>query len=256
MKKERIKELRKQFIAENDGKSTITLKAVYGKQQGPMDIQPIYNNVLQRFEGVDELTEDEKKQAVRVINDDTYRRITDGTIIDLNRDVDVVDWAWIKLCNQIEKSEEDAQSSRVAMFYIYSEEVLVKAKIKKTDLIFDALSMIKKATETERAQRCRLLMGTTSHFTPLDIEDYLKDKAMTEPQSIVNVFSDENFKQKLFLLDLIDARIIKIDPKDKVYRFNDRPIGASEKSVIEFLGEPNNQDMVAQFKIELDMKKK
>lgn len=256
MKKERIKELRKEFIAENDGKSTIVLKAVYGKQQGPMDIQPIYNQIMQKFEGVEELTEEEKKQAVRVITEDTFRRIEDGTIIDLNRDVDVVDWAWLKLCPQIEKNLESAQQSRIAMFYVYNEESIVKKKIEKTDLIFEALTFIKKASDTERSQRCRLLIGNVAHFSPLDIEDYLKEKAMTEPQTVINVFNDGQFKHKLFLYDLIDARIVKIDPKDKIYRFNDRPLGASEKAVLEFLTNAANQDIVAQFQLELDLKKR
>jgi hypothetical protein len=256
MKKERIKELRKQFIAENDGKSTIVLKAVYGKQQGFMDVQPIYNQIMQKFEGVEELTEEEKKSAVRVITEDSFRRIEDGMVVDLNRDIDVVDWAWMKLLPQVEKSLEDAQSSRIAMFYVHNEETLVKEKIKKTDLVFEALTYIKKSSETERSQRCKLLVGSTSYFSALEIEDYLKEKAMTEPQTIINIFNDENFKTKLFLFELINDRIINIDQKDKIYRFRDRPIGASEKAVLEFLIEPANQDLVAQLKLEQEMNKK
>lgn len=256
MNKQRINELRKQFIADNDGKSTITLKSVFGKQQGATDICPVFDSLTERFLGVDEMPEEERKKSIRPVTGDTSRRLEDGLVIDFNRDIDVVDWNWMKECHQLAMSFEDSQMSNSALFYVYSEEKIIKERVKKTDGIFEALSLIKNASQTELAQRCRLIMGNTNHFSPLDIEDYLKETAMNNPSLITKIFSDPDFKAKLFLFDLMDAKIIVKNSKDKIYYFNERPLGSSEASVVEYLKAPENGDLVAHFKLEMDSKKK
>lgn len=255
MIKESIDKLRKKFIAANEGNSTLTLKAVYGKQQGPTDICPVYDSVAQRFLGVEELNEEEKRKSVRPVSGDTTRRLEDGLIIDFSRDVDVVDWAWMKHCDQLAMNREEADMSNAALFYVYNEEKLVKERVKSTDKIFEALTFIKKASQTELAQRCRLILGNTSGLKPLDIEDYMKDTAMKNPDLIIKIFSDENFKTRLFVHELLDAKILRKDAKSKVYFYNDKALGASEEAVVEFLNDPANQESVAIFKLELEAKK-
>ncbi len=251
----RIKKLRETFIAENDGKSIITLKGRWGKQQGPLDLYPVFDSVSENFLGVEEIADDEKRKSIRPVSGETSRRITCDMTLDLNRDFDVIDWAWIKECNQIGMNLKEASQSMQVLFYVYNEDAISKATVNKADLVFEAMTLVKAASATEKGQRARLMLGTTSAFRELEIEHYLKDKAMNEPELIVNLFQDKDMKVKLFLLDLLKAKILRKDPVDKAIYFNERPLGLSDAIVHAFLKHSDNQELVGHFQLELESKK-
>jgi hypothetical protein len=255
MNKSSIAKLREKFIAENDGKSIITLKGKFGKQQGSLELSPVFDSVSEKFLGVEELTEEEKKKSIRAVDGSTVRKITVDMTLNLDRDFDVIDWSWIKECRQIAPNIKAAAQSNASLFYVYNEDTIIKEQVNKADQVFEAMSLVKNASATEKSQRLSLMMGSTSDFKELEIEHYLKDKAMNEPDKIIRLFSDKDMKVKIFLFDLIKKGVLRKDPKDKMIYFEDRVIGATDAAVVEFLKSADNQELVSHLKLELDNKK-
>lgn len=255
MLQKRIEELRKQFIAENDGKSTIVLKGKYGKQQGPLVLYPVFNSLSERFLGVDEMNEEDRKKSIRPVTGETSRRVTESMTIDLKRDFDVIDWAWMKHSRQIAKNAKEAAQNNSALFYVYNEETVIKEQINKADLMFEAMSLVKNASATEKGQRVRLMIGSTTGFKELEIEQYLKEKAMNEPEKIIKLFQDKDLKNKIFIMDLVQAEILRKDVKDKLFYYEERPLGASIEAVVEYMHKEENKELVAHFALLLEEKK-
>ena len=235
-------------------KTKITLKAIYGKQQGPLILSPAREELSGRLAGVELLSDEQAKKSVKIINEQTTRKITDGCVFDLNNDIDKLDWKWIKECGEIASDFDEAQSNPRALFYVEDLEAQTDKKLASRAQKHKAMSYVFESSTIKRQEVCRLLGKDVSYFSQRDIEDYLTELAETKPINIIRVFEDKDYKAKLFLYKLIDKKVIKIS-NGGVYKYNELTIGLNQEAVLYWLSDARNADIVREFHLILNPQK-
>jgi hypothetical protein len=227
-------------MQEND---IIILKAVWGKTQGSLLLNPVRDDVTGKFKGVEELNEEELRKSVRPVYPDTQRKITDGLKIDRRNQVDKIDWEWIKENKEIVGSIEEARSSPQALFYIDQPDKELEKRLAKSDLVFEAETIVRGLSVNEQIEMCRLLGQNVKGYRPIDVRDYLLERSHSAPAKILDAKADPNAKEKLFLFDLVDAGKVKKDQAG-MYKFGDIILGLNTRSAIEWLNDKKNRDIV------------
>lgn len=223
----------------------ITLKAYYGRQQGPLYLNPVKNRTTGKLLGVKNLSPAEKLTAIKEVTADTQRKIVDGLILDLSDPVDEIDWAWIKENKEIATSEEEANNNPQALFYVYEPDREIDATLEKSDLEYEAMKLIKESTAAKRREFCMYLGMDVDGFRDKDVEEYLVTtvKAKNGPPRILAIRNDRNFKEKLFLFRLLKSRTVTKD-KNGIYKYGDILIGLNQDAAIMWLNDTKNRDIV------------
>lgn len=232
-------------------KKKVILRSVYGKQQGPLLVCPVTDQITGQLKGVKNLSEEEKRNTVRVVSLDTFRTISDGLVLNLDNPVDLIDWEWLKETTEIALSFEEAQHSVNCLFYVEDLDLEVEKKVSKRDLVYTAMNYIKEASSYKKSEVCRLLGQDVRYFNQLQIDDYLTSLAFETPLRITTVFEDKNSKTKLFFYALLDKKIINRG-QGGVYRYEDVTLGLTEEQALYWLKDSINTDIVRQFSLLLN----
>lgn len=225
------------------GENVIVLKAVYGKQQGRLLLQPARDRRTGQLLGVKKLSDEDKRKVPYFVDNTTTREITDGLTLDLSEDIARIDWEWIKHCPEIALSFDESQSSAHALFYVKNDEKEISERIKKVKLTQKALSLV--AEEKSQAQWysvARLLGNRMDHAKPIEVEEYLYSIAQANPQKLVDAYTDKDAKAKLFLMSLRDKDYVKTI--GGVLRFGETPLGINESQAVEFIKNPMNASII------------
>ncbi len=219
----------------------IKLRAVNGLTQGPLALTPCKDAVTGKLRGVSE----SQGNSARKVDENTVRKISEGLILDLEKsEVDRIDWEWIRHNKEIVGSLEEGLSNPQALFYVDQPDLQVEKRIKRSSQKFEAEKIIYEASEIRRAEICRILGQDVKAFRPIDIMDYLIGKAENAPGQIIDAANDPDAKEKLFIFRCMDAGKIKKDMHG-TYRYGDMVLGVNIRSVIEWLTNERNRDLVA-----------
>lgn len=224
----------------------IVLKAMHGKQQGYLDLTPARDRVTGRLRGVKPLSQEDMRLAIRAVDGNTVRKITDGLTLNLNDETDRIDWEWIKECREISLDRYSALGDPNVLFYVDQPDREVDERISKFDTVLEAGIIVKDASQVRKAEICRYLGFHTAGLPPKDILDYLADIAQKKPEKIIKANEDPQFKQKIFLFSLIDANIVKKD-KNGIYRYGDIVLGLNVDAALVWLNDKANRDLVGRF---------
>jgi len=235
----------------SETKTKFTLRAIWGKQQGPLVLYPCRDGITGKIKGAKVLSPQEKLTCKRVVDENTNRTIRDGLEIDLQNEVDTIDWDWMKECKEIALGLDDAQESVHALFYVEDLDREVVERVTQNDLRFKAQKYVKESPDFRKAEICRLLGRDAKYMRPIDIYDYLMDEAIKHPTVIINAYEDKNYKTKLFLYTLIDRKILYKDING-FYKYNDITLGVNEESTIQWMRNDNNKDLMRQFHLLLN----
>jgi hypothetical protein len=227
-------------------KKELTLRAVWGKQQGKLILCPPRDAITQKMRGVNTFSPEEARLQKRVVTEDTTREIKDGLVINLEDDVDKVDWEWIKECKEVELNLEGAQQSHSALFYVEDLDREVIERVQLDDLRFEAKKLIKDSSDFRKSEVTQLLGRDSKYMRPIDIADFLNDLSSRKPQLVIDTYEDEDYKLKLFLMSLIDAKVIYKD-NNGFYKYESVVLGVNKAAAIHWLKDANNQSMVRQF---------
>lgn len=228
---------------ENGVKKIITLRAIFGKTQGPLKIRPVAERATGRIvTGQPYMSEDEKKRSVHPIDANTVETITDGKTYDLSDSVQKANWEWIKVHPYIAQDFETAQSSPQAMFYVEDLEADMDKKSSKIDQMYEAMTLVREASAVKRSEIMRLLGQDARFFTDKQVMGYLQDVCTNAPEKILRVFADKHYDLRLLLFKLIDKKIV-VHAKG-VYKYEDVNLGISEEQAIIFLSSVENRQLV------------
>lgn len=233
------------------GKQQITLRAVFGKQQGKLTVYPMQVGDTGKMVGVENLSEEEKRTVKRLVTPETSRIIEDGSTFDLSDETDKTDWEWIKVLPEIVESREKAHEEPRALFYIEDLDRDIQVRIKKADLIFQALKLVSESSDFKKNEICRLMGQDTRYFRPIDVEEYLKERAMNNPAELIQKYNDRYYKVRLFLYRLLDAKIIKKDGNN-IYKYGEIILGVNEDAALHWLSDSNNAQFVRQWQMQLN----
>jgi hypothetical protein len=221
----------------------IILKAYYGRQQGPLSLNPVKDLNTGKFRGVKLLSEQKKLDAIKVIDGNTTRRISDGLTLDLSDPVDALDWDWIKENKEIVASEQEANDNPQALFYVYHPDKEIDVALEKFDLNYEATKLVKESTPEERRDLCRYLGMNVDGFRDKDILEYLAGRVKSSPKTILKAAEDPNYKEKLFLQQLLDAALFKKD-SNGIIKYGDIIVGLNKDAAIVWLNDSRNRELV------------
>ncbi len=224
----------------------ITLKAVYGKQQGPLLLSPCKDRITGQLKGVKQLSEEEMRKEARPVTADTQRRVSDGLQLNIKLAVDKTDWDWMKECGEIADSFEAAQISPKALYYIDRPDKEVEDRLKRKDKRFEAESIIRNASQIQREEICRLLGQNVSYMQSHEVLDTLLSKLDQKGgvDSIIGIKNDPKYKTKLFLYRCIDLK--KITKRSNgMLVYGEMTIGLTIEAAVQWLDDANNRDIVA-----------
>ncbi len=227
-------------------KSELVLRAVWGKQQGKLILCPARDAITQKMRGVKTFSPEEARLQIRVVTEDTTREITDGLIIKLKDEVDMVDWEWIKECKEVAINMEEAQQSHSALFYVEDLDREVIERVKLDDLRFEAKRLIKASSDFRKSEIVKLLGREPKYMRPIDIADFLNDLSYKKPTLVTSTYNDEDYKIKLFIYSLLDLKIIHKD-NNGFYKYENVILGVNEAATIHWLKDDANKTMVHQF---------
>jgi hypothetical protein len=220
----------------------ITLRSVFGKLQGPLAICPVRDPMTGGLQGVANLTEEQRRNAVRVVDEGTTRKITDGMTLNLSSEMDRIDWEWMQHSPAIAINLLKAAQSPRAFFYVENLVRETDERVTKRKSRMEAMSLVLGLSFTDRKQLARVLGQLVDAWESRDLEDYLTELAETDPEKVLNAYRDGNFKTRVFFYQLLDKG--EFSRRDGAYYFGDVILGTSDSQVLAWLVTPSNSDIV------------
>jgi hypothetical protein len=229
----------------------ITLRAVWGKQQGPLRLCPAKDALTGQLLGVKFLKESEKADSPRVVTAETERILTDDMTLSGDNPVDLIDWDWIQETREVSPDFATAQSEPGALFYVDQPDKEIDDRITKREVAADAMDIVRKTNSVEREELCRMLGQNVEHWRDKDIKDYLYGIVEENPKKVIDASDDPNRKTKMFLYKLLDKKIITKDA-DGIYKYGSIIMGLNETSAIVWINDSKNKELVSKFYRELN----
>ena len=236
----------------------IILRSVFGKVGQKYFIQPCPNPKTGRFaECVKPIDsngnmilsegekEDQRNGLIHFIPMNELFLIEDGFRLDLKDVVDKCVWEAIQYSDIIAKdrSERDENGDLVidgnqkkygtAELYVERPGEITKARVTKKQLIFKAQEYIYNDSESNRIKRCQVLGRDLRNAYPADILDYMISISEKDPNKIIEMYEDDNWKMHLFVLQAIERGVIK--RSEGIYRYDDKILGGSIEATITLL---------------------
>ena len=226
----------------------IVLKSIY--KQGRLTLQPVFDPKIRWYMGVERLSEEDKKGLTYWVEPSSKIRLEEGTEFNLNDPIDKLNWQWVKHSPRIAASFEDAQRSKVALFYVHVEEDEARTSVNTTSKLFEALKFVMEDDPTNYVDRARLLGVDMKGSKPLVIKDYLLSEAKREPGIVVDAYTSNTVSLQLLFYKGLDAGFIKSD--NGVYKYGSQILGVSIDASVAFMQASGNSSLVKQLEIEIN----
>lgn len=133
----------------------------------------------------------------------------------------------------------------VHRFYIEDKEEEAKETISKTELEYKAMTEVKGMSLSEQMDFARALgVHKVGNLTKIQVEAALYSKCKEDPERVLSTFGDPNRKVKAFLRNLVEKNIIRLHAGK--YTYGEEIIGLNELSVIDYLKDKANINLVGQ----------
>lgn len=103
--------------------------------------------------------------------------------------------------------------------------------------------------ETEgRKTKCKILGKNMTYQTGADALEYLLKIAESDPDKIINLYTGSDTNLRLLFVEALERGVIAY--KNSLYMFNDTILGASNDSVITWMKESRNKNLLNMIKKE------
>lgn len=237
----------------------ITVVPTYGLQQGALYVEPVYDSYTGNYRGVPHNWEELRKQGIACATPtDSFKfDFPSGKVytFDLSNPSIAQMWAWIKESPMVAESKDDLLSDGAkvnALAYVEDTEgdLIKEATVKKKK--FELEAWVRSLPAPLQIEKCKLLGQHTQHMKPLEIEDFLIEKARSAKYPELEAVKNEKHdKTRLFLIELKERKIIQTYHSG--YKFGEQIMGTDLQSTIYWLNQPENRDVVMIWKRQINM---
>jgi len=230
------------------GQNKIVLKSIYKTKH---TVQPAFDPKSGWWAGVKRISDDDKKSLSYYItvgkgSGDSERNTTlvleDGMEFDLANERDAINWEWVQHCKEVANSFEEAQKSKVAMFYVFIEGKEAQKDNARTNEKFEALSAVMADSPVHYENRALLLGNDMIGEEVSVIKRYLLDMAENEPKRVLDAYKSKTLQTQLLFLQA--KRAGKIEEVNGVIKYGMHILGVSDDSAIAFLQNPENRELM------------
>ncbi len=251
----------------------IILRSVYGKVNQKYYIQPCpnprtgqYPACVKTVNSHGDMILSEQEVALMASGEkhyipaDSIFIIEDGTSFNLDDVVEKAKWEAIEHCNWIAKDrfqrdfegnliiDGNAKKYGVADLYVERPGEVTKARVTRKQLVHKACDYVYNDTDFNQIKKAKVLGRDLAKAPLADVVDFLIETAEKDPKKIIEMYEGEDWRMHLFILDAIDAMVIR--KKDNLYSYEDKMLGGSINAVIEFLRNVQNRKILDSIKVE------
>lgn len=249
----------------------IVLRSVYGKVGIKYYIQPCKDPKTGRYpdcvkavtsSGDLILTDAERNSGKYFIKEGEQITVEDGTVFNLNDEVQSATWEAIKNCPLI-ASERWAKDSNgdylidgtmgwksrkprygIAELYVDrpGEETRIRVSKKKKILQASDFIISDENGVDGRLTIAKILGKKMSGQSDADVEDFLLQVAEKDPDKIIKLYTGGDLNLRILLVDARDAGIIFV--KDKMYWYSDKILGGTDDAAITWMKNPKNKKIL------------
>lgn len=253
-------------------RNIIILRSVYGKVGQVYYIQPIknpktglYPDCVRRVNSMGDmiLSDKDRNSGAVLIPENRVFEVRDGSQYDLEDPYQAAEWECIKYAPIIAPSRDarDAHGNLlidgeipfgktntrygVAELYVEAPGVEVAKKVSKKKLIFDAQSYIFNDEKGAggRVMKARLLGKNMKNAPDAEVQEYLLNIAAKDPKKIIDLYTGTDMTLRLLLIEAREKGVIVVKNKVFIYA-DDVVLGVSEDSVLAFLKDPKNKNIL------------
>ena len=238
---------------------TITIVPRYGLQQGAIYVEPVYDTYTGLYRGIPHNWEELRKQGrtCATPNDSFKFDFPAGKpyVFNLANDSIAQMWDWIKETPQVAETKEDMVgdgSKLQALAYVEDAEGELKKEASVKKKKFELEAWVRSLPYPSQIEKCKLLGQHTQYMKPIDVEDYLIEKARSAKYLELEAIKNEkNDKTRLFLIELKERKIIQ--SYHGGFKFGEQVMGTDLQSTIYWLNQPENRDVVLMWKRQINM---
>lgn len=186
--------------------------------------------------------------------------VEDGTTFDLDNLLERHKWEAIKNSELIveERGARDEKGNLIidgdknrygrAEFWVEKPGVESARRIERIKLITKANNFIEKDSAEGRAVKVKLLGKRMYNAPDSDIQDYLYQKAETNPNMIIDLYTGQDQQLRLLFIEATDKNIIR--KVSGIFMYGDVRLGVNDEAVIFFLKDPANKQILDEIKIQ------
>lgn len=221
-------------------------------------VKPVRYDINGNFEMIMSDAERNSPDSIYFIPEDEIITITDGTTFDLSNPKEKNRWLAIKDSFLIAPSRDAKDGNGVSLidgdrtryglaeFYIDVPGEESAKSVSKKKLITRAWQYIEGDSADGRLTKCKLLGRNLRNTPSSDVEDFLYQKAESNPQQIIDLYTSGDVALQLLLIDAKERNVIV--KRHGVYVYGESGLGPTEESVIIWFKMPENKAVLDMIK--------
>lgn len=219
----------------------IEIKSIY--KNGKTTVQPVKDPLSGWYKGIKRLSENDKRDLRFWADPDTKFILKEGVSLDLNKEEHKVIWDWLKFQPCLAMSYEECQSQPAAEFYIHLQHKEAVKGISRKKMKYNAMKYIEEDNSSNYPLRVKLLGINMDGEDPAVIENFLLDRADSDPSRIIKLYEDRFLSLRMLLMEAVEKRKIIIEPSG-AYRYGTIFMGMTEDSVMDWMNNSENKSVV------------
>lgn len=230
----------------------ITLRGIFKTKH---TVEPAFDSSIGWYAGVKRISDDAKKDLTYYVTvgetgdkarNNTSLVLEDGMQFDLSKEVDAINWEWVKHTKEVAHSFEEAQKSKVARFYVLIEGREAKEKNASVSLRHKAVSYILNDSPVNYENRALLLGHDMKGENPEVVKEFLLEKADDKKGCIevINIYESKSLNIQLLYLKAKQKGIIDATPNGAI-KYGPNVLGMSDEAAISFLQDRDNREVLS-----------
>jgi len=240
----------------------VEFRSYFGLSTHKRTLRPIHNGAGW-YKGVPIITDEIRKSGKVYVNPQDNSNILSqvtlkhGDRYDLSSETDRMILEWLlEHTHAINLGQSDGVKRSTQTFYIYNKEVDINSRAKQIEIKDTAIMELRNLTQDNLYVVARLLGFRFSNLEPEEVRMTLRDlfddkiKGVENAKKFLNAINDKQKEIKSFIHKAIDQSIIKHSDRGE-YKFKDYFIGTSFESVVAWVKNVENKDLVMQIREEL-----
>lgn len=249
------REIVKKKLLENKS-GVIELKTYFGYTGHKRRVRPKWDQSAQWYKGVPLISDEMRKSGKPFVNPEDRDNqlanveLTHAMEIDLSSPTERMKLTWMLECdNAIALTYEEGLENPDQTFYVYNKEVEVKKTANRYETIDTAILELRKLSQDSLYSAARLMGYRMNNSEPEELRNFIrelfadKNKGYDNADKFLSVVNDTDKAIKLFIYKSLDKGIITNSSRGE-YKFKDHFIGLSFESVIAWMKDKENQDLV------------
>ena len=218
----------------------IEIKSIY--KNGKTTVQPVKDPLSGWYKGLPRLSENDKRDLRIWADPETKFTLQEGITLDLNKEEHRITWEWVKWQPCLAMSYDECQSRPDAEFYVHLQHKEAIKSVSRKKIKYEAIKYITEDSASNYPLRVKLLGIDMDGEDPIVIENFLLERAESDPERIIKLYNDKYLALRMLLMEAVQKRKVIIEPTG-AYRYGNIFMGMTEESVLDWMNNSENKSI-------------